>query len=484
MGYIAIDLGTTNIKVCCYNTDISPLSLKRVKVKYIGTGGIVEFNADDYFQLVLQAMKECVAEAFGDSQEKHHIVLTGQAESLVITDETYKPLANAISWLDTRSSKEVDIIAENFSQKQRYEITGQSYVSETFPITKLLWLQSHAKELTGNNVRYLMIKDYIAYCLCGIAVGEYSIYNFTHYLDINKKGYWDEILDFCGASPINFPELVEPCTELGNVQKQIADEINISYGSTVNCGTLDHFAGMIGTGNIMPDKVSESTGTVLSIATMADSFTTDRGKIPCHYGPFPNSYVYLAVCESGGICLDWFKNNLAKDMSFQQLDELASQRPIDEGLIFLPYINGVNSPEFDRNATGVFYGLKVEHDAVSMAAAVMEGVAFLLDKNMKAFKDLGVNASAIVSTGGGAKSDYWNQLKADITGIPVTLPENSEAALFGSAVIGAVTSGNVADYKQAVELIKIDKVFNPRKNELLLKKRELFDSIYRKLFHT
>ena len=147
MGYIAIDLGTTNIKVCCYSTDISPLSLKRVKVKYIGTGGIVEFNADDYFQLVLQAMKECVAEAFGDSQEKHHIVLTGQAESIVITDETYKPLANAISWLDTRSSKEVDIIAENFSQKQRYEITGQSYVSETFPITKLLWLQSHAKEL-------------------------------------------------------------------------------------------------------------------------------------------------------------------------------------------------------------------------------------------------------------------------------------------------------------------------------------------------
>ena len=482
MGYIAIDLGTTNIKVCCYSTDVSPLSLKRVKVEYIGTGGIVEFNADEYYKLVLQAMKESIAEAFGESREKHHIVLTGQAESLVITDETYKPLVNAISWLDTRSGKEVEIIAERFSQKERYQTTGQSYISETFPITKLLWFQSHSKELTGSSVRYLMIKDYIAYRLCGVAVGEYSIYNFTHYLDINKKGYWDEILDFCGASPINFPELVEPCTELGTIRKQAADEINISYASTVNCGTLDHFAGMIGTGNIMPDKVSESTGTVLSVATMADSFTMDKGTIPCHYGPFPNSYVYLAVCESGGICLDWFKNKLAKDMSFQQLDELASQRPTEEGLIFLPYISGVNSPEFDRNASGVFYGLKVEHDAVSMAAAVMEGVAFLLDKNMKVFKDLGVSASAIVSTGGGAKSDYWNQLKADITGIPVTIPENSEAALFGSAIIGAVTSGNAAGYKEATKLIKIDKEFYPRKNEPLLRKRELFDSIYVRLF--
>jgi sugar (pentulose or hexulose) kinase len=75
MGYIAIDLGTTNIKVCCYDTDISPLSLKRVKVKYSGTGGIVEFDADEYFTLVLQAMKECAAEAFGGSREKHYIIL-------------------------------------------------------------------------------------------------------------------------------------------------------------------------------------------------------------------------------------------------------------------------------------------------------------------------------------------------------------------------------------------------------------------------
>lgn len=167
MGYIAIDLGTTNIKVCCYDTDISPLSLKRVKVKYSGTGGIVEFDADEYFTLVLQAMKECAAEAFGGSREKHYIILTGQAEALVITDEAYSPAANAISWMDTRSSREVAIIEEHFPQQQRYEITGQSYVAETFPITKLLWMQSKAPELTGSKVRYLMIKDYIAYRLCG-----------------------------------------------------------------------------------------------------------------------------------------------------------------------------------------------------------------------------------------------------------------------------------------------------------------------------
>jgi xylulokinase len=482
MGYIAIDLGTTNIKVCCYDTDISPLSLKRVKVKYSGTGGIVEFDADEYFTLVLQAMKECAAEAFGGSREKHYIILTGQAEALVITDEAYSPAANAISWMDTRSSREVAIIEEHFPQQQRYEITGQSYVAETFPITKLLWMQSKAPELTGSKVRYLMIKDYIAYRLCGVAAGEYSIYNFTHYFDINQKAYWDEILDFCGVSPASLPKLVEPCTELGTIRKQVADQLNISDKSLVNCGTLDHFAGMIGTGNIMQDKVSESTGTVLAIAAMAEHFTTNKSMIPCHYGPFPNSYVYLAVCESGGICLDWFKSHFAKDKSFRQLDELASQRQIDENLIFLPYINGVNSPEFDKNANGVFYGLKVEHDEVNLAAAVMEGVAFLLNKNIIALRDLDVYPSEVISSGGGAKSDYWNQLKADITGVPVTIPENAEAALFGAAIIGAVASGQISDYKQATDLIKVGRKFYPHKNEVLQRKRQLFDDIYERLF--
>ncbi|MGI6538267.1 MAG: FGGY-family carbohydrate kinase [Caldicoprobacterales bacterium] len=330
MGYIAIDLGTTNVKVCCYSADLSPLSSKGIKVKYDGTGGIVEFNPEDYLKLVLEALKESIADSYGGSREKHYITLTGQAESLVITDKDYNPLANAISWMDARSTRETELIEAHFPQKQRYEITGQSYVTETFPITKMLWLKSHRPELTGSGIRYLMIKDYIAYRLSGVVKGEYSIYNFTHYLDIRKKDYWGEILDFCGVSPSNLPELVEPCTELGTIIKEAADEINVSYDSIINCGTLDHFAGMIGTGNIMKGKVSESTGTVLAIAAIADSFKTDKGKIPCHYGPFPDSYVYLPVCESGGICLEWFRDKFAGDKTFKQLDDEASQRETDE----------------------------------------------------------------------------------------------------------------------------------------------------------
>ena len=192
--------------------------------------------------------------------------------------------------------------------------------------------------------------------------------------------------------------------------------------------------------------------------------------------------MYLPVCESGGISLEWYRDNFAKDKSFKDLDELAYQRQPDKNLVFLPYIVGVNSPEFNRNALGVFYGLKSEHDEVSLAAAVMEGVAFLLDKNIDALRDLGIIPAEIITTGGGAKSDFWNQLKADITGIPVVIPENPEAALFGAAIIGAVTSGRISGYEQATELIKIKKKFYPRKNEILNNKKQLFNNIYEKLF--
>ena len=215
---------------------------------------------------------------------------------------------------------------------------------------------------------------------------------------------------------------------------------------------------------------------------MTDSFQADKGKIPCHYGPFRDSFVYLPVCESGGICLEWYKDHFIKDMTFRQLDEAASRRQTDENLIFLPYVNGVNAPEFDKNASGVFYGLSVKHDAVSLGAAVMEGVAFLLDKNIHALGELGIYPSEILSSGGGAKSDYWNQLKADITGIPVAIPTNEEAALCGAAIIGAVTSGYLDDYEQSKELITIGKVLYPHENERLCRKKQLFDRIYGRLF--
>ncbi|WP_222708716.1 L-fuculokinase [Paenibacillus sp. N3.4] len=295
---IAIDLGTTNIKVAAYNNSLQLLFMESENVAYLRNGDRVEFDAEQYFETVSSAIKRCCAKSYGAADTTHQIVLTGQAESLIMIDTEGKPLRNGISWLDMRSKEECEELMAVFDEETCFQITGQPAIIPTWPITKMLWIRKHEPHIFSQVAKYVMLKDYIQFRLTGKLYGEYSIYNFTYYFDIRKKQYWEDMLAYCGVSVEQLPQLVEPCTNIGAITRSVADDLGLHPETTVNVGTLDHFAGMIGTGNIREGIISESTGTVLSIATMVHSPIIGRLRIPCHYGPFKDTYVLLPVCEA------------------------------------------------------------------------------------------------------------------------------------------------------------------------------------------
>ena len=294
-----------------------------------------------------------------------------------------KPVRRAISWLDNRSGEQADELSRVFDPRVCHAITGQCEILTTWPVTKILWLKQKENASFLLADKYLLLKDYVVFRLTGVMAGEFSIYNFSYYFDIVKKDYWPEILDYVGIRRSQLPQLVEPCSDIGKVLPEIADSLSIPHAALVNIGTLDHFAGMIGTGNIKPGIISESTGTVLTIATMIESPYTvapdsDKPLASCHYGPFKDSYVLLSTCESGGVSLEWFRNEFMKDESYKDLDRIWAGLDIGSPLVFLPYVNGTNAPDFDKNAKGVFYGLSTSHTKYDMSFAIMEGVAHML----------------------------------------------------------------------------------------------------------
>lgn len=463
MGIIAIDLGTTNIKVAAYTDDLVPAGLESHSVVYDRRGDFVEFDAEAYFETIVSLIAACRRAApavLGDGPA--HLVLTGQAESLVVVDRDGRPLRGGISWLDMRSQKECAELAERFDKDACYRITGQPEIIPTWPLTKILWLRRNEPELFSRIAKFLLIKDYILYRLTGRYVGEHSIYPFSHYFDVVKKRYWMEPLEYCGVTPEQLPELVPPCSVAGELLPEVAATAGLSRGSVANTGTLDHFAGMIGTGNVVEGMVSESAGTVSSIATFVSEPFSSPARIPLYCGPFENSYIYLPVCESGGISLEWFRNSFAADLSFREIDDACASRAVDPRLTFLPYLTGVNPPEFDANATGVFYGASVAHDRIDFSLAIMCGVACLLRKNIDFFKNAGIRVERILSTGGGAKSAIWSQIKADICNLPVVVPKNQEAPCLGAAIIGAVAVGAFSGYPSAIaSAVHMERVYSP-----------------------
>lgn len=167
------------------------------------------------------------------------------------------------------------------------------------------------------------------------------------------------------------------------------------------------------------------------------------------------------------------------EVDYGRLNAVLDSREHPTAVIFLPYIVGTNSPEFDKRASGVFFGLRSEHDAYDMAAAVMEGVACLLRKNCDAMKRKGAEVGYIIATGGGAKSNIWCQMQADITGLPVRIPAEKEAACLGAALCAATDAGRFPDLAAAsASCVSFREEYLPRVNEEYERKYRRFVKLY------
>lgn len=525
--YIGVDLGTTNIKAALYDGDMRLMGRKSQPAAYRRDGSRVEFDAVGYRDGVFSLLRELLRE--NGVTQVCQIAFTGQAESLVVLDGNGNPLGNAISWMDERSVRECAELSEKFSPQVCHRVTGQLSVLPTWPATKILWLKNHMPEVFEKAACYMLLKDYIVRCFTGKTVADMSIATFSFYFDIHRKCYWGEMLDAIGITEDQLPPLCEPCSVIGpltdeamgrlglvdveadvaasdvaaadvvkadivadNVVKAdivaadaaaadvAASDIGTASASraVVNIGTLDHFAGMIGTGNISSGGVTLSTGTVMALAVLWDPSLPLPSGVALHYGFMPDRFVLLPVAESGGVSLEWFRQRFMPDRTLAEIDTVAAKRE-DAGILFLPYIVGVNAPEMDGDAVGAFWGLRREHDAYDMARAVMEGVAFVLRKNCEAIERAGIALNSITATGGGAKSALWCTLQADATGLPVRVPAEKEAACLGAAIIAAVGDGRFADLSAAcAHCVTFQKEYEPHGSDAVGTRYRRFCALY------
>ena len=473
--YIGIDLGSTNIKAAIYDKNFKLIDRQSRPVEYIRDQGFVEFDAGLYCAQLAGLLEDMLKK--NKVRSVRELAFTGQAESLVVVGKDGQPLMNAISWMDERSTEECQQLEAIFSPAVCEAVTGQMAVLPTWPATKIAWLRKRRPEIYDNAETYMLLKDYVVFYLTGVKKADMSIATFSFYFDIYNKCYWKEMLDAIGVREEQLPPLCEPCTVAGNLLPCIVEKLGLEETAKVNVGTLDHFAGMIGTGNIAPGGITLSTGMVMALATMCSVPVPKSCGCAMHYGFLPDTYVMLPVAESGGVSLEWFRRScMAAD--YDEMNATLAKRQPNE-LLFLPYLVGTNAPEFDSQANGVFWGLRQEHDAIDMAGAVMEGVSFVLRKNCDHIAAKGVNLERIIATGGGAKSAIWCQMQADITGLPVCIPAEKEAACLGVAMIAAVSDGRFADFEAAVAYcVGMNAQYEPHPTERLDRKFRRFNALY------
>ena len=150
----------------------------------------------------------------------------------------------------------------------------------------------------------------------------------------------------------------------------------------------------------------------------------------------------------------------------------------------LPHITGAFFPENNPKARGVFFGISINHRRGHFTRAILESIAFMLKRNFEIFSKNNIEISSIISMGGGAKSSLWNQIKADITGVDILIPENTETALLGASIIAGVSVGVYKDYNEAIKkIIRIKKRYkpNPDNKEIYVNTYQKYNDLYKKV---
>jgi len=287
-----------------------------------------------------------------------------------------------------------------------------------------------------------------------------------------NKTWWDEMLLEIGITREQLPLLCEPGSVIGTLQEGAANELGLSIDTKVVNGGMDQSVGAIGAGNIQPGITSETTGSALTIQVTVENTKIDiHQSIPLYVHSVPNRYLLIPVCPTAGMAFKWFRDQFAAEEiqkaeklhkdSYDLLTELAASVPPGcDGLIMLPHLMGSFSPLINPEARGSFTGFTLRHTRAHFARAVMEGVAFLLKRNVEYIEKAGISIHEIVSTGGGSRSRLWNQIKANVCKKTICILQNEETALLGNAILAGTASGIFSSIQMGCQnMVKIKEKF-------------------------
>ena len=463
---IAHDLGTTANKASLHHPDGRLIDAVTVAYPaHFADGGVAEQDPNDWWNAVVAATVSLVDKVDVSGREISGIVVSGQMMGAVLLDADGEPVRPAIIWADTRSSAQQQQLSERIGDEVAYRILGHR-LNPTYSVEKVMWVRDHEPEVWARVKHVCVAKDFIALRLSGRLATDRSDASGTNAYDQDSGTWSDAILDAAQLSRELFPEILESTDIVGGVTAAAAQVMGIPVGTPVVMGGGDGPLAAVGAGVVSPED-----GAYVSLGTSSwISFVTDQPLLDPVMRTFtfnnvvPNSFVPTATMQAGGASLQWFTEVLQLGRATVEAGDLiaAADHSVDTGqLYFLPYLLGERAPLWEPSARGAFVGLARHHSHAHMMRAVMEGVAYNLYPCLLAFRDSGATIEQMTAVGGGAQSDVFLQLLADVWGIPVSRRTVvDEANSLGAAVTGAVGLG-VADFSAAKHLSEVTAEFSP-----------------------
>jgi len=462
MAYImGIDVGTTGSKTLLIGEGGGVIASATVEYPMYTPHPLwAEQDPADWWQATVEAIQKVLVDV--DASEVKGLGLTGQMHGLVLLDGAGEVLRPCIMWNDQRTGPQCAEITGRLGLDRIIEWTANP-VLPGFTAPKIVWVRENEPQVYARVARVLLPQDFIRHKLTGEFATDKAGASGTSLFNVVDRTWSQEMLH-----ALDIPtEWLSPAYEgpevTGTVTCQVARLTGLPDGLPVVAGGGDQEAQAVGTGIVRQGLVSATLGTSGVVFAHTDKPQVDRqGRLQSYCHAVPGRWHVMGVMLSAGGSFRWFRDTLGrleKVMAgvtsrdpYEYLTAEAAGAPVgSEGLIFLPYLTGERMPHSDPNARGVFFGLTVRHDKPHLVRAVLEGVAYGLRDLLELIRDFGLEIEQVRASGGGARSQVWRQILADVFATELVTINVTEGAAYGAALLAGVGAGIYSSVEDACD---------------------------------
>lgn len=466
--YLGLDLGTGSIKSVLF--DVNGIEIAQSEMEYLlyqPHNGWSEQEPEDWYQAAVKTVRTVMEQSGVPKEQVKGLGISGQMMGAVMLDKDGNVLRRAILWNDGRTTESCEKIRQIVGDDlfMKYTCTP---ARPGLTAAKIQWVKDNEPDIYAKTAHILLPKDYLRYRLTGEYATEVSDASATQLLDVPNRCWAKEILNLLDIKEEMLGKVYESQEITGYVLPEVAKAMGITENTAVVGGASDNAAAGVGTGIVAPGRAMTTIGTSGTVFAFSETPVIDENQsVYTFCMPVPGAWHFMGSVNSAGGSLKWWRNTFyPKDKSYTEINaDAASSVPGANRLIYLPYLNGEQSPHFNLNCRGSFVGLAAIHTKADMTRAVMEGVSYALRDIMTGIRGTGVEPKNVMLCGGGSKSPFWRQLLANIYGLPICLPDmNSEnSAALGVAILAAVGCGAYKDVVTACDhIIKVrEEVYMP-----------------------
>ena len=477
MYLVGIDVGTTNTKTVIFYVDTG-------QVCAVGNSRTItrhpkpewsEFDAEEVWGTALQSIQAAVRQC-GRPERICAISVASMGESAFPVDADGNVLHAAIAWYDQRTAAEAQWWENTAGRERIFTITGH-VPRPTYGVNKLLWLRNHLPQVFERVHHWLSIEDFVLWKLTGSFATDYSIASRTMLFDQRTLTWSEALIRQAGLPVAWFPPAFPSGTAIGSMSKEVAERTGVPLQAIVSTGGHDHLCGALAAGVTHSGQLLESMGTASVLLAVSNAFRPSPELLAAGCTSYANvvehTYATLGTLDFAGGALEWIVTLLyghgkqltvSPEIYAQALREAAEVPPGAYGAITIPSFLGSGTPYGQSSARGAMLGLTPSHSRPELVRALMEGLAFWLRDNIIMFYDLGIapRKPEITVIGGATQAAPLLQIKADITGCPIKVPQITEAAATGAALLAGMAANIFHSAEQAASsLLHTTQIYEP-----------------------